>query len=283
MRAGLWVLLLAACAEEPEAALPEDALPPAPIYVTVPNLARGAHAVFDVWGAPPGATGRIVTGTHPGRTCPPALGACLDLGNLQTVGTFTANAYGSAQLDVVAPSTIMTPSLWFQAVTGGAQVAKSAAWREAVSPPGPYEIGHVDAMPGVVQLGAGQLIGERLRISDPVTLEAFGMILSSSGGFGALALYADVGGAPGPLAAYSVPFWVSGGTQQEPPQNPTTLAPGDYWLMASFDQDTDVFAAPNGGRVVAYAPHALLAGLPDPFPAAQTAIGGGFNFYLAVR
>lgn len=283
MRAEVWGLVLAACVEEPGAALLEDAPPPAPIYVTVADLPRGAHAVFDVWGAPPGASGRIVTGTHPGRTCPPALGACLDLGNLQTLGSFTANAYGSAQLVVFAPNTIRTPSVWFQAVTGGAQVARSAAWEEAVSPGAPYEIGHVDPMPGVAQLAAGQLIGERVVISDPGTLERFGMILSSSGGFGQLALYTDAGGVPGALAGYSVPFWVSGGAQEEPPQTPAALTPGAYWLMASFEQDTDVFAAPVGGRVVASAPHTLLSGLPDPFPTAQTDVGGGFNFYVVVR
>ena len=116
MRAGLWGLLLAACVEEPGAAPMEEAPPPAPIYVTVPDISRGAYAVFDVWGAPPNASGRIVTGTHPGRSCPPALGACLDLGNLQIVGAFTTNAYGSAQLAVLAPNTILAPSLWFQAV-----------------------------------------------------------------------------------------------------------------------------------------------------------------------
>jgi len=283
MRAGVWGLVLAACVEDPEAVPQEEAAPPAPIYVTVPDISRGAYAVFDVWGAPPNAPGRIVTGTHPGRSCPPALGACLDLGNLQIVGAFTTNAYGSAHLAVLAPNPILAPSLWFQAVTGGAQVAKSAAWREAVSPAGPYEIGNVDPMPAVVQLAAGQLIGERILVSQPVTLESFGMILSSSGGFGVLALYTDVGGAPGPIAASSVPFWVSGGQQEEQALTPATLAPGAYWLMASFEQDTDVFAVPNGGRVVSYAPHSLLAGLPDPFPAAQTYVGGGFNFYVVVR
>jgi hypothetical protein len=125
----------------------------------------------------------------------------------------------------------------------------------------------------------GYLLGTRLTVTQTMTLTHFGVIPRASGPRGRFALYSDSAGSPGALRASTNPTALVVGTQEIPAITPTTLSPGDYWLMGNYDLTANVG---QGGTSVTikYISLPFTSTIPSTFPSPMSYSGAGFNYYL---
>lgn len=180
------------------------------LHVTSHDLWMAPNAPYDIviGGASPGEEVRLVTGSGPGTTCPPALGPrCLDLaGPLRGIDRAIADANGTAMFSVVPRRFQAVPysTRWLQGVVlrpGGALVSAvvAAPVRPEAGPPPDPGFANGDFEGGLVRWVPASAVYQRFWWEDPNACR--GGTADPAGGRGAASLYVESVWEPG---------WVSG-------------------------------------------------------------------------
>ena len=88
--------------------------------------------------------------------------------------------------------------------------------------------------PGVIVFSANYLLGVKFNFSNSGTLVSLNLLGKNTGASVQMAVYEDINGTPGNLLVSSNPGIVGSGIISLP-VTPTTLTPGNYWVMAVYD------------------------------------------------
>jgi len=122
------------------------------------------------------------------------------------------------------------------------------------------------------------LNGNKITVAEASTLTHLCLIGKAAGPQVKLALYMDVSGEPGQLVA-STPATTIVDGELEIPVAEAALPAGDYWIAAVYNTIASI-GMYNYGVVNKYVALAFGSALPGTFPAATTATGPGFNYYI---
>ncbi len=132
-------------------------------------------------------------------------------------------------------------------------------------------------------LGTGQLFAAAVQITERVEVLNIRMRLPDSVPSyisGAMGLYADAGGAPGPLVTGGTGFLLSSGLNTAAGTTATVIEPGTYWIAVVFDSITPIHVRAGSG----FAATGSYPTLPSDYPVNS---GGSTNsdypFMLLVR
>lgn len=133
--------------------------------------------------------------------------------------------------------------------------------------------------------GAGFLLGEKVVVPTAYTLRQIGLIAITAGPQFQLALYTDVGGAPGNLVAQTAVGTLTAGTMEVPITAGSVPIPaGTYWIMGVYATSASIgYTTAAGSNVVAYRTQTFGAALPSPFGMASTYTGQSFNYWIVVQ
>ena len=147
-----------------------------------------------------------------------------------------ANGLGAFPVTYTAPSSAGSENVIFNARDGSLSASQGLPFTVA-----PLTSVGLDGTQAQSQtINADDAIGARLTISSPVTVRKVGVYTSSAGSHVRLGIYAVNGTAtPGQLQTAAAPLLLVSG-RNETDVNPTSLAAGDYWIVADFDADTQV-------------------------------------------
>lgn len=133
------------------------------------------------------------------------------------------------------------------------------------------------------------LVGVPVTVTAASVLHRFGLIVRSDavGKHVQFGLYRDSGGGAGPgqlVAQTTGTVLLSGRNEIAPTVASVALAAGTYWLMAVFDQNTNVGHDTTTTGTWKYFMHAYGAALPNPISApitTETSVAN-LNYYLLV-
>jgi hypothetical protein len=143
--------------------------------------------------------------------------------------------------------------------------------------------GNAVEFPGASAHAADYLLGDPLVVPRAGMLTHLCVIAKNAGPHVMLALYADVGGEPGPLVASTAATAMTAGAM-EVPVAPTAVAPGTYWMMGVYDADASIgIDESDPSAPVRYTSEAFGTALPDPFGTALEYSGQRFNYYVRVE
>lgn len=130
------------------------------------------------------------------------------------------------------------------------------------------------------------LLGVPVMVATQSTLYRFGLIVRDDavGKHVQLALYRDNGGGNTALVAQTNGTALLGGRNEiSPTVSSVTLAPGAYWIMAVFDQTTNVAHDVSTSATWRFASLAYGSALPSTIGATTSQVGvANVNFYVLV-
>lgn len=193
-----------------------------------------------------------------------------------TVLTLTASALGAAQFRTWTAGNCATLTTCEITVTGDLTI--DARFAE------PTKIGQVDALGETSSAAEDTLFGAAIEVTKPYTLLSFGIHIVEGGSNGQLALYADVGGAPGALVAETAPTLLVTGDNEIPAIAPIALAVGTYWIMNLYETRTFIpVSTSDPTRVIRFTRHPFGTPLPTTFPAGTNGMGERYSHYLSVE
>ena len=129
------------------------------------------------------------------------------------------------------------------------------------------------------------LLGELITVPSNVTLLQFGVISRGAGQGMQMALYTNVGSAPGTLVAQTAATTMFvGNMEMNPTAGPVALPAGTYWIMAIYNATAQFgFTTMAGTNVVSYRSWTYGTPLPTTFGTPITYTGQSFNYYLVVQ
>ena len=220
-----------------------------------------------------GGTG-TVTSSPAGITCGTD---CTEVYNHGTSVTLTAAAAGGS-----------TFAGWSGACTGAGACTVSMTAAQSVTATfngALVRIGNTTQFPENSMHGAGFLLGEKVVVSSARTLRQIGLIAIAAGPQFQLALYTDVGGAPGTLVAQTAIGTLTAGTMEVPiTAGSVPIAAGTYWIMGIYNTNASIgYTTGASTNVVAYRSLTFGSALPSPFGTAMTYTGQSFNYWIVVQ
>jgi len=127
------------------------------------------------------------------------------------------------------------------------------------------------------------LLGTSLVVSQASTLDAFGLIVVSSGFQVQMALYTDNNGVPDSLFASSPITTVTASGVLELDVTDQSLPAGTYWIMAVYSSLASVSYTSSTSATVKYRALSFGSSLPTSFGSASGYDGQEFNYFLIAR
>jgi hypothetical protein len=141
-------------------------------------------------------------------------------------------------------------------------------------------IGNSQLLPSTAGWSGNYLVAMPIIVPGDAQLRRFGMISHAATAQAKMALYSDLGGAPGQLLAATQAFPVGFGPNEV--QVPLQALPaGSYWLAGVFDGAAQVGTANPGIGFVRYVQTLFASPLPSTF-GASTTYTIDINFYVVV-
>jgi len=127
----------------------------------------------------------------------------------------------------------------------------------------------------------GYLLGSEINVSDTITAVAAGIIFKADGYNADVGIYTDNGGAPGQLVAQTGIFAVTSTGAVETPFTSNPILPaGNYWFMATYDQEGYVGIDFSPAPQVDYISFNFGDPLPTNYPSPNVYNGQQFNYYI---
>jgi hypothetical protein len=284
------LLLLAACQPDSldgvitlddPSLLPTDESPPplsaGYLELGVNALDIGEAVNLRARGAYPGDVVQFFRGAgHGAGPCiTPSL--CHEILSPVPLGTATANAQGIATYTFTMPSAPIGATGAFEAMVPTGNVASSSAEVRNVragGSTGPYRIGNWHPQLASGSISPNAMIFQTVEVTETVNVVGFSFRATTAGGNFKAALYSDSGGQPGTLIAQSAATPVVIGNANASATSSPSLAPGRYWIAATFS--TDVFT--NHNTLQSEPEYIILQPFGSAFP---TTYSGG-SFYVSV-
>ncbi len=132
--------------------------------------------------------------------------------------------------------------------------------------------------------GADYLLGTRIIVAAPATLDALAVIGKTTGALVTLALYTESAGAPHTLLAETDPTPLVLGALEIPlAGGPVPLPAGSYWFMGVYSANAQIGLRHLPSSTVRYVAHDFDTPLPALFPPHGSIMGQEFNYYLVVH
>ena len=149
-----------------------------------------------------------------------------------------------------------------------------------------FRIGNTTPFTESSSHGVDYLLGEKIVVpAGGVTLRQFGVLVVTAGPSVKMALYTDVGNAPGNLVAQTASTPLVAGTMEiKTTAGFIPLAAGTYWIMGVYSASASIrYTSMAPSNTVAYRSLPYASALPSPFGTPLTYTGQSFNYYLVVQ
>jgi uncharacterized membrane protein len=162
----------------------------------------------------------------------------------------------------------------------------AADMASAVTSPGPFlplVMGETDVLPEDDSGNGNLLVAQRTSLQEPGTLESLSLYVSAPAGQLRLAVYDDTGpnGQPGAKKAETEQFTAAAGWNTANVVSPTTLQPGNYWLVY-LPSDNNLHIPVNRSLGTYVAASFPFGSMPATYPASSESGSASWSFYATL-